>query len=194
MLQGKDEAIVLRKKFNYYSLLNKSKGLFDAYLINVPMGKIISPGMRISYVLGEKHGHAVWVHDCVVEDSPLLFGRHDIVFLHALLELVVCYGTVADSYGEIYRFFEVLCSRFLYEFSPLMKKTIICALFSRLGLYPDQVDFFDYRFFLSLSIDNIDTINLELVDESFLERWILWNIDHYPQGKWIKVLPYIIEK
>jgi len=190
----KDEAFVLCKRYGYYSLLSKTRGHFDAYLINLAQSTVISPGMRISYVMGQRRGHRYWVHDCVIEDSPLLFGRYDIIFLHSLLELVAYYGTSADVYKELYVFFETLCARNAFALTPLMKKTVICSLFAHLGLFPDQTDYVDYRFFLTLSIDKIDTIDLKLVDESFLERWIVWNITHYPQGQWVKVLPYIVKK
>ncbi len=191
---SKDKAIVLRRRFHCYTLLSKNNGIFDAYLAHISQGMIVSPGMIISYVHDIQRGQRFWVRDYCIEQSPLLFGRDDIVFLHALLELVACYGTIADIHAELFSFFEQLCNRSSYVFSSFVKKIVVCVLFTQLGLFPDQTDLFDYHFFLSFSIDKIDTIDLQLVDESFLERWIAWNITHYPQGRWVKVLPQVLEK
>ena len=87
-VSNRDEALVLCKKQGIYALLSKKQGRVDALILKKPAGIVLSPGIKITYVKKGNRGHLIIIEDLVIEDIPFLLARHDIVFLHALLEII----------------------------------------------------------------------------------------------------------
>lgn len=187
--------IVLFYKGRNISVLEPNRGRIDAFLYTSLFSKTrVQTGSIITYhAIRDKYQKTV-LQDIEIEHVPLGWGRHDIYFLHYMLE--TCYYFIPEGAGcdATFSFFISVFKKFSSFETSLHKKRVICKLFSQLGIYPhDPVIQACVEQFLKNPIDNLMQADLQLANEDLLNQWILWCIKMHPQGKWFKAMPTLLK-
>lgn len=187
--------IVLFYKGRNISVLETDQGRVDAFLYTSPFAKVrVQKGSLISYhQVRDKHQNLIF-QDIEIEHVPLQWGRHDIHFLHYLLE--TCYYFVPQGSGcaITFSFFISLFNDFSHFTTVLHKKRVLCKLFSQLGIYPHDPEIHScVEALLKKPIDNLMAGDLQLANEDLLDQWLLWCIQTHPQGRWFKAIPTLLK-
>lgn len=187
--------IVLVYKGKRISVLEKSQGRIDAILYTSLFSRTrVQKGSIITYrLVRDKYQNCI-LEDVEIEHIPLNWGRHDIYFLHYLLE--TCYYFVPQGSGcnATFDFFLQLFNHFSFFTSELHKKRVMGKLFSQLGVYPhDERIQQSVELFLKTPIDNLVQADLQLANEALLDQWILWCMQTHPQRQWFKAIPNLLK-
>ena len=182
--------IVLRHFGRYITIFDRTHRRRDVITYRVP----VSRGAFISYILTQDKGQQIAI-DVQLEYMPLAQARLDIYFLHSLLEM--CYYFIPEGGIEvpIYSFLLKILRSFELLTSGGAQKSVLCIFFAHLGIYPPEAQLCGFvEVFLNTPIDNVVQGNLELAHEDFLNKWLIWCVNMYPQGKKCKSLPLFLQK
>jgi len=194
VIGDRDEGIVLRHLDKRVSLLSRGSGRIDVLRFSSHGPSILSCGALISY--SWKQGNRGWkiLQNDSLEYLPLVLARHDIYFLHYLLELCYFFIPVGSGGHTIFLLLKQVYQNF-QAFEQLKdKKIVICKFLAHLGVCPEDPTIQSYtQIFLEVPIDNIGITNLELVLEDVLDEWLAWCIYSHPHGKWFKAMPSLIK-
>jgi len=153
----------------------------------------LSEGVVISYSAQCDGKQKLSISQPALEYFPLILARHDIVFLHTLLEL--CYYFVPEgscSRGVFDFFIEI------YELSenhiPFNKKLVICKLLTLVGQYPVSYELQSLIQRVSVTpIDKIGQSGIELAEEELYDEWMRWCMTDHPYGRWFKAVPLFMK-
>lgn len=190
MDQQREVGIVLRHYGRHITIFDHKHRRHDVvvYRAAIPRGSFVS------YLIIKQKGVIV-ATDVRLEYMPLAQAKTDIYFLHALLD--VCYHFIPEGGVEVpvYAFLVTVLRSFEQLTSERLQKNIVCALFARLGVYPPDSQLYGLVEQLSgMPIDKVVEGNLELTDEDFLNKWLIWCVQMYPQGMKCKSLPLFLQK
>jgi hypothetical protein len=187
--------IVLVYKGRNISVLEDQQGRVDAifYTSLFSQTRIQKGSIITYYAIRDKYQKLV-LQDVVIEHVPLAWARHDIYFLHYLLE--TCYYFIPQGSGcrETFNFFLELFDNFSFFTTDLHKKRVIGKLFSHLGVYPSDTKIEHcVEQFLKTPIDNLVRADLQLANEDILDKWIFWCMQTHPQRQWFKAIPTLLK-
>jgi hypothetical protein len=187
--------IVLMYKGRNISVLEEHQGRVDAifYTSLFAQSRVQKGSVITYYIIRDKYQNML-LQDVVIEHTPLEWGRHDIYFLHYLLE--ICFYFVPQGGGckETFNFFLQLFDNYAHFSIDLHKKRVIGKLFSHLGVYPNdsQVEHC-VELFLKTPIDNLVRADLQLANEDLLDKWIFWCMQTHPQRQWFRAIPTLLK-
>lgn len=190
VVRVREVGIVLNHKGRNITVFERTQHRLDGitYIKNVPRGAFVS------YNIVHEKGEAI-LQDVMLEYMPLVQARSDIYFLHSLIE--ICYNFIPEGGCEfiIYPTIVKIFKSFELVLSENLKKVLLCRLFAHLGIYPINSELYEpLEEFLKMPIDNLIAGNLELANEDFFDRWLLWCLENHPQGKKCKALPLLLQK
>lgn len=135
-LSGFYTGIVLKKYThkNKIALLDKKLGRIDGI---VPVMHDIAVGTLLGYEVRQQ-GHAYFLIAPEILDMPLAMGKHDLIFLHHVLEW--CYYSVRLGSVEEHVFDAIMClyATFAQSWSVIAKNVFIFKLLLIIGCYSEH--------------------------------------------------------
>lgn len=181
--------IVLKKFFSKsrkIALFDKQYGRWEC----IPNTENICLGAIVQY---EKKNHA----SAIIADVehiylPVMLAQTDILFLHHILELCYYFLPVGISAPEIFHLIE-----FIYAYQkPLSnkeKKLFLIKFFTLIGIYPDDSKFQSVPFYQLIAepIDIIMNQSLDLMNEQFLNQWLLGCVCVHPDVDNFKTMRFL---
>lgn len=195
MTGERDEGIVLRHTGTCLALLTKKRGRIDVLYFPRKGPNKISCGAIIAFDQQKAGQRGLPVlESMVIEHVPLVWARHDIYFLHYLLEACYFFIPIGSGGRSIFYLLEELYRNFQGFETIASKKMVLCKLFAHLGVHPEQEQFTQTaQVLLDIPVDNIGTTDLKLSVEDLFDNWIMWCINFHPQGKWFKAVPFLLK-
>lgn len=127
-------AIVLRgqqPQNSQVSLLDTEHGRLDGYHKKM----VLSSGALITYML-ERRGSACFFNYVKIEDLPLMHARHDILFVHHILELCHQFLPIGSCARGVFDLLRFLYSTERDEWSMAKKNFFLFKLLTTIGFYP----------------------------------------------------------
>ncbi|MCL4229144.1 hypothetical protein KJZ61_00445 [Candidatus Dependentiae bacterium] len=153
-------------------------------------GDALRVGSLITY---SAHRKNIWWDITSIEllDMPCALAKHDILFLHHLLELCYYCLPIGSCARDLVSFFHALyqCDP---NFSRITQKSIIFKLLVMLGVYPEEMVLYVKRFH-NIAQESIDTVSqaiLNLGIEQELDQWLKSCIMSHPHARYFKTLSW----
>lgn len=186
--------IILRVDFS-----NKQKiAIFDRDLgkleLNVWSDKSRSlnlcNGMLINYVIGRQSRPLI--NNINIINAPFELAKLNILFLHHILELSYYFTSPGIEDVELFDLIYFL----FYSFDQLenlrLQKIILVRFFLLLGFYPEDDGAKNYFYYLmSIPIDSIMDVAIDLKYEKELDLWIMKCINMHPYARSFKTMHFL---
>lgn len=153
-------------------------------------GNIPSIGSLITYNAHQKNSW--WNIDSIeLLEMPCALAKHDILFLHHLLELCYYCLPIGSCARDLVSFFHALYQRDP-NCSRAMQKSIIFKLVVMLGMYPEEMVLHVKKFhnIAQESIDTVSQVILNLEIEQELDQWLKSCIMSHPHARYFKTLSW----
>lgn len=187
---NRQSGIVLKRFFSKtrkISLLDQQAGKIDC----IPSTENICLGAIILY--SKKENSRGLINDIETIALPMHLAQQDILFLHHLLELCYYFLPLETPLPEIFALIEFL---YTVEDKPLtltQKKLFLIKFFALLGIYPDDKKFRTPQFYRIASepIDIMLYQGLDLMDEQYLNDWLLSCVRHHPDMDTFKTMRFL---
>lgn len=188
----KNWGIVLRQPHNgnnKISVLDKEIGKIDGIVPATHLHRLCR-GAIIQYVISTQRNGSLFQALDIIE-IPFEWARHDILFLHHLLEITFHFLPFHIKHDSV---FELL--RFIYSMprghSLLLKKLYVMRLFILLGMYPDINKDSTLVIALKRPFDDIVDKGIHLgINESELDAWLLECVFTHPHVSLFKTMHFL---
>lgn len=130
------------------------------------------------------------LHDVELIAMPSAYARHDIYFLHQVLELLYYFLPPELPSPELFTLFGLLFEPPAELYTNAGKKMVLLKFFSVLGSFPEETPVFDPKIYrlISLSIESMLKENLSAPLEVEVDHLILACIGAHPYKKQFKTI------
>lgn len=172
------------------SLLDERLGKIQG----VPVEADLPVGSLIDYWVTPK-GDVYFLSAIDLLFVPLTLGRHDILFLHHVLEICYYFIPIDGVVLDIFPLFE-----FLYTHTSLVdhirgKKIFLFKLLATLGVYPDAEEF-QTPYLHHLAVLPIDVLMHKAIDvegEMILDQWLAASVAIHPYVNYFKTNKFLTQ-
>lgn len=180
-------AIVIRNYLpekNRLILFDREKGLCE---VIVPSRGKYTHGALLEFTVKEFRTKYMLAESSVIA-LPAQWVLEDLVFFHAILELVLYFIPLDSNPTGVFAHLELLRKDIPMQNIVLYKKLFICRLFSLLGICPDDADSFDEKFLylISAPIDIMLSVQ-EFLTKYPLDVWMRKCVMSHPQYNMMKI-------
>ena len=170
------------------SLLDKSLG----HITGILMHDTLSIGTVLMYRL-DPTGQRYFVKELELVDMPFILARHDMLFLHHMVEL--CYTFIPEGVHSE-RIYDLL--RFVFNKSLITKQQktkILCVLYALLDLYVDDASLYNSYIheLAQVPLDAMIDKDIDTNIEKNISRWLYQCIDMHIQVHQLKTVHFLDE-
>jgi hypothetical protein len=171
------------------ALFERAAGRIDALCFK----ESLIPGSLVEYRL-DRNG-SLRIIDTEILYMPLHWGKHDLMFMHHILELCYYFTPLNSSCAAI---FEMLSLMSVWEeqiWSVSMKKIFIAKLLMVFGLYPQTVFVTGalFRKLLYCSPRTMLTLDIDENTMAYIDQWIRQTISEHPLVPQFKTAIFLAE-
>lgn len=147
-------------------------------------------GMLINYVIGKDS--RLLINNINIINAPFELAKLNILFLHHILELSYYFTSPGVEDVELFDLIYFL----FYSFDQLenlrLQKIILVRFFLLLGFYPEDDGAKNYFYYLmSIPIDSIMAMAIDLKYEKELDLWIMKCINMHPYARSFKTKHFL---
>lgn len=187
----KNRGLVLKKFFPYKCkviVLDNYRGKIDA----IPSREDICLGAYIDYYV-EKRNSIVFMREIEHVYVPFALARHDLLFIHYLLE--VCYFCVPFGVAarDIFFFLAKIYELDIGLLTDSIKKIIALKLFMMLGVYPEdkRLSTTTVCYYLGVPVDTLTHQSIDLEGEYDIDKWLYACIEMHPGIDYFKTIYFL---
>lgn len=133
----------------------------------------LSVGSLIDYTIA-RQGSYYFIRAITIHDLPISTARHDIVLLHAALELCYYFMPQESICSDTWRLLQELYSDHRWLSNPITKKLFLITLCTTLGVYPSQERYSHCVATTIAQITQQKSILCEniIIDEQDIDAWL----------------------
>lgn len=166
-MEKQNHGIVLSRKNNVVSMIDVKHGRFLATTFRTLMvgGLYVYDSTPFGTIYALSHEELILM--------PLETVRHDILFLHHMLEICLLFAPLGSCARGVFELLSLMYRESSMWTSDKWKKFMVFKLLSSLGVCSNQI-IPNTRFlqFAEIPVDRINEEVLELISEKEIEHWI----------------------
>jgi hypothetical protein len=190
-----DKGIVLRTYQPYKNqvcLIDKVYGRIDAIIFK---GSLMA-GSMIEYRLEERRHGPMILNDIVLHEAPLLLARHDILFLHHLLELCYHFIPIASGTVGVFDLLQVLYSADIQQWHNESKKLFLFRVLMCIGMYSTQIDMEKALITLLVNVPLGTAYMAELAKNhaDLINKWLHACVREHPYVQKFKTIHFLMRE
>lgn len=171
------------------SLIDQHYGRIDA----ISFKEIPSAGSLIHYRLEVCPIGLARLHDAKLSHMPLELARHDILFLHHLLELCYYFIPLATYAEGLFDLLQFLYSVDIQVWNDAIKKVFLFRILSAIGMYSTQLQV-DKQILNALMHTPFETPllrELAAAHKTSIEQWLMSCVREHPYIQKFKTLHFL---
>lgn len=171
-------------------LLDKIQGKMECINKNAPL----PVGALITYNI-KKQGSTYFISDSRLVYVPLMLASNDLLFFHHVLELIYYFTAIGNCSSQLFDLFAFLYSREHTPFTPQGKKFFLFKMLNSIGNIP-EINTHTTKMVSRLNtitIEQLDTVILSILDEKALDRWLWCCIWQHPYVNEFKTIHFLSE-
>jgi hypothetical protein len=171
-------------------ICDREQGIIEAMPESgVPIWRLCR-GALLAYDL-EKRCQRYFLHHIDIRDIPLAWARHDILFLHHILELATHFLSPAVGNAVAFDELRALYKACTTQTTPFFKKIFLVKFFLAVGLYPEHA-ILSPNLLGRLLDEPLDGILIDILPlEQEIDGWLRRCIHMHPQVTMFKTMHFL---